>query len=1072
MTVQFPGETMPTFASATASVDSVNAALIATPTHAQAIAAALIATPTHAQAIALLDARLQNLPTLVAALDPAIQPYILHPEQDVISQIDALLQSASVQSLYLFGHGAPGRMHLGQGQLDVATVQAQASVIANWQVKEVLLYGCEVGQSVDLLDALHRLTGASIAASTQVLGNTESASNWTLDVAIGARSLNPIFDSVALQAYQGTFPDLITGLGGAAGFGEGQVTEADDVFDQINVSAVFQNGFNFFGTTYNAATQFFIGTNGYVTFGQGLDSYSPQGIAGSVIPMIASHYTDIDPRVTPIGTSPGGTSTGTNNVYYDIDTVNDVVTITYDDVMPFVGMVPDLTQRPAQGNAHQIRLFDLGNGDFAIELRYENLFWGRSDAASAYGTAGWTAGNQVNFGEVTGSGTVAIENIEAQSNIGQPGVFRWEVRGGTIVVNPTVNLSVSTATGTEAGTTQITVTATASSAVSGNQTVALGVTGTGITTGDYTLSSNIITIPNGQTTGSVTFTVVNDLVAEGPETAVLTLSNPSAGITLGSTVSQNIAITDNDTAGVTITQSGGNTTVTEGGPTDTYTVVLTSQPTANVTVNITNVGGQTTTNPTTRTFTPQNWNTAQTVTVTAVNDTTAEGNHSGNITHSVTSTDTRYNGITVSAVSVSIIDNDIANTAPVLSDTVITLAPVLPGAGTPVGAVGTLVSQIADLTGGAGQNNIADSDVNAQVGVAITAANTTNGSWFYSIDNGANWLALGNVSNTNARLLAADANTRVYFRPNAGFTGAIADGITFRAWDRTTGTNGGSASTATNGGTSAFSSAFDTAAIRVQTPTIDFNKDGLADLLWVNRFSGTVSVSAMDGATTVAYTEIGTVAPSSGWELVGVGDLSKDGGADLVWRNFLTGQNAIWTMDGTAATGYTEIASVTPNVGWDVVGVGDLTKDGNADILWHNSQTGVVALWAMDGTTVTNYIELGAIPVESGWEPAALGDLNNDGNSDIIWRNELTGQNAIWTMDGVNVTSYAEIASVPAGAGWRVAGVTDYTKDGNADLLWHNDFSGQTLAWGMNGTAVTGLLDLPSGSPTSGWGLA
>ncbi|XHX78745.1 MAG: choice-of-anchor I family protein [Stenomitos frigidus ULC029] len=116
--------------------------------------------------------------------------------------------------------------------------------------------------------------------------------------------------------------------------------------------------------------------------------------------------------------------------------------------------------------------------------------------------------------------------------------------GGT----PTVNLAVSTNTGSEAGQTIVTVTATASSAVTGDQTVSLGVSGTGITAGDYALSANTITIPNGATTGTVTFTVVDDAIAEGTETALLTISNPSAGMTLGGTASQSIAIADNDSA--------------------------------------------------------------------------------------------------------------------------------------------------------------------------------------------------------------------------------------------------------------------------------------------------------------------------------------------------------------------------------------------------------------------------------------------------------------------------------------------------------------------------------------------
>lgn len=116
----------------------------------------------------------------------------------------------------------------------------------------------------------------------------------------------------------------------------------------------------------------------------------------------------------------------------------------------------------------------------------------------------------------------------------------------TAASNPSVNLSLSATTGSEAGQTVITVTATASSPVAGDQTVSLGVTGTGVTATDYILSNNVITIPNGATSGSVTFTVADDLLVEGSETAVLTLTNPSSGMTLGGTTTQNLTIADND----------------------------------------------------------------------------------------------------------------------------------------------------------------------------------------------------------------------------------------------------------------------------------------------------------------------------------------------------------------------------------------------------------------------------------------------------------------------------------------------------------------------------------------------
>ena len=166
-------------------------------------------------------------------------------------------------------------------------------------------------------------------------------------------------------------------------------------------------------------------------------------------------------------------------------------------------------------------------------------------------------------------------------------------------------------------------------------------------------------------------------------------------------------------------------------------------------------------------------------------------------------------GSTAFSTATDVIDVSVTavNDAPTLADTVLTLGAVNEDAGAPSGAVGTLVST---LVGGQ-----ADVDSGASQGIAITASDTANGTWYYSTNGGTSWNALGAVANNNARLLAADANTRVYFQPTANYNGTVATGITFRSWDQTSGSNGGTADASTNGGTTAFSSATDTAAITV-----------------------------------------------------------------------------------------------------------------------------------------------------------------------------------------------------------------------------------------------------------------
>ncbi|MCO6458332.1 MAG: matrixin family metalloprotease, partial [Pirellulaceae bacterium] len=109
--------------------------------------------------------------------------------------------------------------------------------------------------------------------------------------------------------------------------------------------------------------------------------------------------------------------------------------------------------------------------------------------------------------------------------------------------------------------------------------------------------------------------------------------------------------------GITLTESNGSTEVAEGGATDSYSLVLDTQPAADVTITL-GAGSQLAVVPATLTFTPANWSQAQTVSVSAVDDDVVEGAHGGTITHSVTSADSGYQGLAVANVTVSIADND------------------------------------------------------------------------------------------------------------------------------------------------------------------------------------------------------------------------------------------------------------------------------------------------------------------------------------------------------------------------------------------------------------------------------
>jgi ELWxxDGT repeat protein len=169
-----------------------------------------------------------------------------------------------------------------------------------------------------------------------------------------------------------------------------------------------------------------------------------------------------------------------------------------------------------------------------------------------------------------------------------------------------------------------------------------------------------------------------------------------------------------------------------------------------------------------------------------------------------------FDGIDYSAeTSVSITVSDV-NHAPVLDNAgAMTLPAVLEDL-----AGGSGLS-VAALIASAGGDRITDADADALEGLAVIAADNSHGAWQYKFGAGGLWTDFGAPSTASARLLAANTTTWVRFVPAANWNGTVDPGLTFRAWDQTTGTAGETADASTGGGHTAFSSAVETVAVTV-----------------------------------------------------------------------------------------------------------------------------------------------------------------------------------------------------------------------------------------------------------------
>lgn len=141
----------------------------------------------------------------------------------------------------------------------------------------------------------------------------------------------------------------------------------------------------------------------------------------------------------------------------------------------------------------------------------------------------------------------------------------------------------------------------------------------------------------------------------------------------------------------------------------------------------------------------------------------------------------------------------------------------------------------------------------------------------------------------------------------------------------------------------------------------------------------------------------------------------------------------------------------------------DLNADGHSDILWRNDD-GHVGVWLMDGTTILSDPIVGGNPGPS-WRVAGTGDFNGDGKADFLWQHS-SGQAGIWLMDGSAILADPAVGSSP-GSDWKIIGAGDFDGDGKSDLLWQNS-TGQAAIWLLNGATVLSQVNVGA-NPGPSW---
>ncbi|NDJ19597.1 FG-GAP-like repeat-containing protein [Myxacorys almedinensis] len=236
----------------------------------------------------------------------------------------------------------------------------------------------------------------------------------------------------------------------------------------------------------------------------------------------------------------------------------------------------------------------------------------------------------------------------------------------------------------------------------------------------------------------------------------------------------------------------------------------------------------------------------------------------------------------------------------------------------------------------------------------------------------------------------------------------------------------------------------------------DFSGNAQDDLLWWNAATGAVKIWTIEGET-VRQSTVKTVSDLK-WQITNIGDFDQDGKLDLLWRNVQTGEVAFWLLNRTEFSASVYLPTIS-DLNWEIEHVGDFNRDRSLDIQWRNRQTGAVDIWLLDKTERSQSVTLGT--VDLAWNIQGVGDFDGaasplesrDRSLDLLWRNEQTGENVLWLLNG---TEFKQAVSLPSNSlDWQIVSTADLNADGNLDLLWHHPTTGATTQWFLDQGSFT-----------------
>jgi hypothetical protein len=242
--------------------------------------------------------------------------------------------------------------------------------------------------------------------------------------------------------------------------------------------------------------------------------------------------------------------------------------------------------------------------------------------------------------------------------------------------------------------------------------------------------------------------------------------------------------------------------------------------------------------------------------------------------------------------------------------------------------------------------------------------------------------------------------------------------------------------------------------------------DGLALMPYTWQFTTATNRATAVLAADAAAPEFG-VATSQG---MAIGDLDGDGDLDAVMANYANNAQAVWLNDGHGAfTAHPTIPRFGVGLSTDIA-LGDLDDDGDLDAVVTNTVSQADTVWLNDGSGgFTAHPDVPTLGAENGFG-LALGDLDGDGDLDVVIANTTNQPETVWLNDGQGAFSAHPSAPGFGGEYSIEVALGDLDGDGDLDAVVANTADQPQSTWLNDGSGVFSAHPItPTFGAGDGW---